>query len=84
MTAAPEGDVGTTGPASAPESDLFAVGTRVEVRNAFDGSWSRGFTIVDSADGNYRIKRRSDDTVLPGTFAPGDVRRERKRSTWWV
>lgn len=74
-------------PTSTPEghaADLLAVGTRVEVRNGFDRSWSRGFVVIAVADERYRLRRRSDDTELPGTFTPDDVRRERKRSTWWV
>ncbi|HET8929564.1 MAG TPA: hypothetical protein VFN21_02795 [Acidimicrobiales bacterium] len=59
-------------------------GTRVEVRNAFDRTWSRGFVVTAHAEGRYRLLRRSDDTDLPGTFAADDVRRERRRSTWWV
>lgn len=73
-------------PPNSAEGDapLLAAGTRVEVRNAFDRSWSRGFEVIGQVDGHYRIMRRSDDTDLPGTFAPDDVRRERRRSTWWV
>lgn len=59
-------------------------GTRVEVRNAFDQTWTRGFDVTAHSDGSYRLLRRSDDHALPGTFAADDVRRERKRSTWWV
>ncbi|MBS1848892.1 MAG: hypothetical protein JST73_11500 [Actinobacteria bacterium] len=59
-------------------------GARVEVRNTFDGSWSRGFEVVGRDEGGYRIERRSDRAELPERFAPADVRRERKRSTWWV
>jgi hypothetical protein len=63
----------------------LAPGTRVEVRNRFDGSWSRGF-VVDGAeeDGRYRITRRSDGELLPTAFDREDVRRERRRQTWWV
>lgn len=60
------------------------VGTRVEVRNDFDGTWSSGFSVEQFSDGVYRLRRRSDDEVLPGTFSTSDVRRERRRSTWWV
>lgn len=66
----------------APEP--LPAGTRVEVRNGFDRSWARGFVVVGHADGRYRIRRRSDDTDLPGTVDADDVRRERRRSTWWV
>ncbi len=72
------------GPAETGEVRL-AAGARVEVRNTLDRSWSKGFEVLDVDDeGRYRIVRRSDDAVLPGRFAPEDVRRERRRSTWWV
>lgn len=65
-------------------ADSLATGTRVEVRNGFDRSWSNGFVVIGHTAGGYRLRRRSDDVELPGTFTEDDVRRERKRSTWWV
>jgi hypothetical protein len=60
-------------------------GTRVEVRNRFDGSWAQGFVVASADDdGGYRLTRVSDGAALPATFEPADVRRERKRQTWWV
>ena len=60
-------------------------GTRVEVRSSFDGAWVDGFEVVDrDDDGAYRLRRLSDGEVLPEPFAPGDVRRERRRETWWL
>ena len=65
-------------------------GTRVEVRTRFDRRWSTGFE-VDSVLGTgdeglrYRIRRRSDDSVLPTDFGPDEVRSEKKgRSMWWI
>ncbi len=69
-------------PAADPE--LLAAGTRVEVRNGFDGGWSRGFTVVAATSRGYRLRRRSDGTVLPTTFAVTDVRHEHNRSLWWI
>lgn len=74
---------GVNGPDTA-RPDHLPQGTRVEVRNAFDGAWSRGFTVVSADDDGYVIRRRSDDVEFPTIFAHRDVRRERKRSTWWV
>jgi hypothetical protein len=75
------------GPAPGDEGGVggLAEGTRVEVRNRLDGTWSRGFEIVGPIDGGYRIRRLSDGTQLPVTFTAGDVRveRERRRGTWW-
>ena len=59
-------------------------GTRVEVRSSFDGSWVDGFAVVDKDDDGYRIRRLSDGEVLPRRFPADDVRRERRRETWWV
>lgn len=63
--------------------EALPVGTRVEVRDRFDGTWAKGFTIAEATDRGYRLQRRSDRQVLPGEFATADIRRER-RSMWWV
>jgi len=61
-------------------------GTRVEVRSRFDRKWARGFEIAEVLDGPaYRIRRRSDGSVLPTVFTPEDVREDRRRSEmWWM
>ncbi|MBM3675357.1 MAG: hypothetical protein FJW88_10500 [Actinobacteria bacterium] len=64
-------------------------GTRVEVRSRFEGSWARGFEIVEVMEQNggaaFRVRRRSDGSVLPALFADGDVREERgKNDMWWI
>jgi hypothetical protein len=67
-------------------------GTRVEVRSRFDERWSRGFEIAEvvalpSEEGNeprYRIRRRSDGSLLPVLFVDDEVREEKKHSMWWV
>lgn len=69
---------------AATATEMLAVGTRVEVRNSFDRSWSQGFTVTSTTPLGYRLVRRIDGTELPDTFATSDVRRERRRSTWWV
>lgn len=76
-----ETDADTEGDGGDP---LLVAGTRVEVRNAFDRSWSRGFVVAEVTDGGYRLRRRSDGVEVPVVFTVDDVRRERKRSTWWV
>ena len=67
-------------------ADLLEVGARVEVRTGFDRSWSKGFVIesVDVDADGYRLRRRSDKTVLPGVFAAADVRSEHRSSMWWI
>ncbi len=65
-------------------------GTRVEVRNRFDSSWTRGFEIAEAepeTNGGakrYRVRRRSDGSILPVAFSEDDLREERRRSTWWI
>jgi len=63
-------------------------GTRVEVRSRFDQRWARGFEIEDQVDDQgvrrYRLRRRSDGSVLPALFVDDDVREEKRKSMWWV
>jgi hypothetical protein len=66
------------------EPELIPVGTPVEVRSRFVGSWSRGFEVADHPHGRYKIKRLSDGSVLPDEFDPEEIRHERrKRDFWW-
>jgi hypothetical protein len=61
-------------------------GTRVEVRSRFDASWARGFEIaevVHEREPAYRVRRRSDGSVLPVLFTDDDLREERRRSSMW-
>ncbi|MGH9033116.1 MAG: hypothetical protein ACRDY4_12250 [Acidimicrobiia bacterium] len=66
-------------------------GARVEVRSRFDQRWARGFELVevvnDEGEDRYRIRRRSDGSVLPALFIDDDIREEKKRkssSMWWI
>ena len=66
-------------------------GTRVEVRSRFDQRWARGFEIEeevrdegDQGGPRYRLRRRSDGSVLPTLFIDEDVREEKRKSMWWV
>lgn len=65
-------------------ADGLTPGTKVEVRNSFDGRWSKGFEICDANGDGYRLRRLSDGSVLPRTFAGDLVRRERRDNLWWV
>lgn len=67
-----------------PEPRRYEPGTRVEVRNTFDQTWSKGFVVVEATEQGYRVARRSDQQELPGTIATEAVRRERKNSMWWI
>ncbi len=64
-------------------------GTRVEVRSRFEQRWARGFEVVEILLGGdvaprYRIRRRSDGSVLPALFVDDEVREEKRASMWWV
>jgi hypothetical protein len=52
-------------------------GTRVEVRDRFVHGWAHGF-IVESAEQDrpprYRLRRVSDNSVLPALFPEEDLR----------
>ena len=63
-------------------------GSRVEVRSRFDAHWARGFEIAEvveqSGDARYRVRRRSDNSMLPVLFTDDDLREEKRRELWWV
>jgi hypothetical protein len=64
-----------TGPTRPP---LIELGAAVEVRARFDGRWCPGFEVADRIDDDsaavaYRLRRRSDGTILPVPFAARDV-----------
>jgi hypothetical protein len=46
----------------------------VEVRNRYDGRWSQGFQVVEERPTGYRLRRLSDDAVLPEEVRTDDVR----------
>jgi hypothetical protein len=76
----------TTGGGESAETGArtpLAAGTKVDVRNRFQGTWVRGFEVAEVTDGGYHIRRLSDGSVLPELFARNDVRRERKRQGFW-
>jgi hypothetical protein len=55
----------------------WRAGRRVAVRNRFTGGWTAGFLIEGSdrnATEHYRLRRLSDDAVLPVSFAEEDLR----------
>jgi hypothetical protein len=53
-------------------------GTRVEVRSRFEHQWVGGFEVAERVAGpGYRVRRRSDRSVLPVVFGPDEVRVDR-------
>jgi hypothetical protein len=53
---------------------FFAPGTRVEVRSRFRRDWVRGFEVAVIEGVGYRLRRISDNAVLPVVFARDDLR----------
>jgi hypothetical protein len=49
-------------------------GGRIEVWNRYLGSFAGDFEIASVADAGYRVRRTSDDEVLPRHFAAEDIR----------
>ena len=62
---------------------LLAAGDPVEVRNRFDARWTRGFVVDEVVDDGYRIRRSSDDQLIPSVFSREEIRREHRRGQWW-
>ena len=54
----------------------FTTGTAIEVVNRFTEDWSAGFEVLEIVAGGYRIRRRSDGTVIPTTFTVSEIREE--------
>jgi hypothetical protein len=52
----------------------FAIGTSVDVKNRFVGSWSRGFEVAELVEDGYLIRRLSDGSVLPDVLSFEEVR----------
>ena len=65
-----------------PEVGSITPASRVEVRSEYAG-WSAGFVVEEVLEDGYRLRRSSDDSILPGVFPFDAVRRER-RKMWWV
>jgi hypothetical protein len=61
----------------------LAPGTKVDVRNRYQGTWVRGFEVAEATPDGYRIRRLSDGSILGDLFSREDVRRERRRQGFW-
>ncbi len=65
------------------ESPGLPPGTRVQVRRKFDDKWATGFEVAEATTQGYRVRRMSDGELIPVPIAEEDLRKEKKRSTWW-
>ena len=76
----------STGPDAGPSTGARTVlpaGTKVDVRNRYQGTWVRGFEVAEATKEGYRIRRLSDGSTLGELFSRDDVRRERRRQGFW-
>ena len=61
-------------PPNRPAQQTLPVGTRVEVRTRFLGSWSNEFTVAQATSDGYWLRRESDQYLLPTPFVTASVR----------
>jgi hypothetical protein len=62
-------------PSAAAAAEQWPTGMPVQVLTNFDGRWVRGFAIAGAAGPSaYRVRRVSDDAVLPAAFDPRELR----------
>jgi hypothetical protein len=50
------------------------VGDPVQVHTTFTDSWVDGFEIAEIIPEGYRVRRRSDGSILPGYTSESDLR----------
>ncbi len=55
------------------------VGTKVYVRDRYQGQWSGGFDVAEVCADGYHIRRISDGQIFPDVFPFDDVRVERRK-----
>jgi hypothetical protein len=78
VTITSDGIARETEPMLEPDHNVFEHGTRVEVRQRFDGKWARGFVVETANADGYAIRREHDGMLLPERFAAEDVRIEKR------
>jgi hypothetical protein len=70
-------------PDPAPLLRTLEIGSDIAVRGAYDGAWSQGFQVAELVNETdfvcYRVRRLSDNTVLPALFPARDVIPDRGR-----
>jgi hypothetical protein len=62
------------GMGAAEQVALIPVGTSVDVKNRYIGTWSSGFEIAGLGEEGYLIRRLSDGSVLPDVLAFDEIR----------
>jgi hypothetical protein len=65
------------------------IGDKVEIKNKFDGDWSRGYIIsrVDTSstgDEIFYVKRAAEIHEIPQHFTSDHIRKAKKKNMWWI
>ena len=55
-------------------ASALPVGSSVDVKNRYVGTWSSGFEVAAIAEAGYLIRRLSDRSILPGVLGFDEVR----------
>ena len=67
----------------AESTDPLDVGDDVEVFSGYERTWASGFSIARVLGGRrYRLRRSSDDALLPEPTGARDLRRRPHREQW--
>lgn len=53
---------------------VIGPGSVVEVRTRFDGRWAAGYVAEAVVSAGYVLRRACDGRLVPGVFAPDEVR----------
>jgi len=56
------------------EPGVLSVGTPVEVRTRYRGSWTEGFEVARTTEHGYWVRRASDRCLLPAPFHSDEIR----------
>jgi hypothetical protein len=72
-------DVGADPTTEGTSDGTLDVGTKVYVRDRYQGQWSGGFDVAEVCSTGYRIRRISDGQIFPDVFPFDDVRVERRK-----
>lgn len=55
-------------------ASALTVGSSVDVKNRYIGTWSSGFEVAALVEAGYMIRRLSDRSILPGVLGFDEVR----------
>jgi hypothetical protein len=60
----------------------LVIGDSIEVHTQYDDSWCAGFEIAEVLPDGYRVKRTTDQMMLPAMTCDDDVRSVGKALPW--